>query len=480
VIRGAYREPLSLAVGLATATRDRAASSAAGTTGTSSLAQVDLNVAVASANDLIVDNNYGRMDLGLDVRLVGTAAQPSIVGRATIRDGGTLFLGGRSYLIERGVIDFANPRAIVPELDLLARTRMRGPDEAARASSDISLERPAPETWRRRSHPTPRAIRPTSCRCSPRASWRPGRHQCRRRATITLLSGEALFAARAIGGLDSSNATRRSTPLRATRRLRPSQPGPAFDRVEAHHRRGGHAVAEPATRAASPGSSPLPIRAIELRTLARDDRSRSYEMRHDLSFASRRPPRRAAGRDGSRVAAVWWSATCAIRRGGRGRAALRRRPIRLLPLAGGSCRLRLLSGQAPPGVRSRATRRSVRRGRRRGLDDIQAGPVAHLRSQASMPGTSSRSWRASGATRSSRWLCWPSAGGRAAPLAEDGYLRAEIEPSQLPSDDRDKRVRIAITPAPRVLGAWSCPEPAPVDPDLREAVRLGRRPGWRP
>ena len=127
IVRGAYREPLSLAVELASATRTRAAAPAARP---SILDRLDLNVRLASRDPLIVDNNYGRMDLAVDVRLVGTASAPSIVGRATIAEGGVLYLGGRSYLVDRGVIDFSNPRAIVPDLDLLARARIRGTDES--------------------------------------------------------------------------------------------------------------------------------------------------------------------------------------------------------------------------------------------------------------------------------------------------------------------------------------------------------------
>ena len=45
------------------------------------LSRLRLNVAVVTASDLRIDNNYGRLDIGASIRLVGTAASPSVLGR---------------------------------------------------------------------------------------------------------------------------------------------------------------------------------------------------------------------------------------------------------------------------------------------------------------------------------------------------------------------------------------------------------------
>ena len=73
IVRGAYRDPISLAAIVADAARRRDLADAPPEEDTLAR-RVDLDVAVTSTEDLSVDNNYGRMDLGLDVRLVGTAA----------------------------------------------------------------------------------------------------------------------------------------------------------------------------------------------------------------------------------------------------------------------------------------------------------------------------------------------------------------------------------------------------------------------
>ncbi len=124
--RGAYREPLSLAAGLVGAAQRRQV--AAGRPEATWLDRLSLNVAISSAEDLIVDNNYGRLDLALDVRLVGSAGRPAIVGRAEVREGGVLYLGGRAYQVENGVIDFVDQNEIRPDLNITARTRVSGTD----------------------------------------------------------------------------------------------------------------------------------------------------------------------------------------------------------------------------------------------------------------------------------------------------------------------------------------------------------------
>ena len=125
--RGAYRNPLRLTEELLTAARTR--SLAAGTSAPASLlGAVRLEIAMRTENDILVDNNYARLSLGSDLRIVGTLAAPSIVGRATIREGGILTLAGRAYRIQTGSIDFSNPVEIEPDLNVQARTRVRDYD----------------------------------------------------------------------------------------------------------------------------------------------------------------------------------------------------------------------------------------------------------------------------------------------------------------------------------------------------------------
>lgn len=291
VQRGAYREPLSLAAGLVSTARLRALQAPGGTSPTF-LDRLELEVAVASRQDLVVDNNYGRMEIGLDVRLVGTAARPSVVGRATIREGGVLFLGGRTYQVERGSIDFTNPLAIVPDLDLSARTSISG--------YDVTLEiAGTPETVKAELSSTPALSQSdiASLLVTGRRTDQVGGAgtEIAREQVLGYLSGETLgFAARAVG-LDTLRFERGfgAEDLQSDPSLIAGDVDPAA-RLTIAKQLSRFAELTVSQNLRESGqfawiASFSPGRAVELRTISRDDRSRSYEVRHALSFAGPGP-----------------------------------------------------------------------------------------------------------------------------------------------------------------------------------------------
>ena len=127
VVRSAYREPIAVVGGLLSALRTErlvAAQSAPD----SLAARLALDVRLVTDSDIVVDNNLARAQLGGDLRVIGTAAAPSLAGRAILREGGQLYLGRNVYTIESGTIDFVDPITIVPELDVVATTRAGGED----------------------------------------------------------------------------------------------------------------------------------------------------------------------------------------------------------------------------------------------------------------------------------------------------------------------------------------------------------------
>jgi outer membrane protein assembly complex protein YaeT len=303
--RGAYREPLSLAMSLLGSARQRATETASVAGSPAFANRLDLDVALTSREDLIVDNNYGRMDIGLDLRLVGTAERPAVVGRATIRDGGVLYLGGRAYQVDRGTIDFSNPRAIVPDLDLVARTRIAG--------VDISLAiAGTPETMRGTlsSDPPLGQADIVSLLATGRLADEAGGAGAAVASTqlLAYLSGEALgFAAQAIG-LDTLRLERGAgvDALQNDPSLIAGDTDPTT-RLTVSKRFSTYAEVILSRNLAASGeftwvASFFPRRNIELRMLSLDDRSQHYEVRHDLSFggppavasAGRTPPERVA------------------------------------------------------------------------------------------------------------------------------------------------------------------------------------------
>jgi outer membrane protein assembly complex protein YaeT len=119
IARSSYRENISLpALAAARRTRPPVAVDAEPTF----LDRLRLNLFVSTEEDLGVDNNYGRLEAGAAVRVIGTANEPAINGRVTMREGGQVFLAGRTFRLERGAISFTNPSRIEPELDIELRT----------------------------------------------------------------------------------------------------------------------------------------------------------------------------------------------------------------------------------------------------------------------------------------------------------------------------------------------------------------------
>lgn len=98
------------------------------------LRNTQLNVRIGSLPDLPVQTSMFRnMQLEIDMRLVGTAVSPSLLGNISVTQGDMRFQGTR-YVINRGEIDFTNPFRIEPVLDFELETRIRDVDIALNIS----------------------------------------------------------------------------------------------------------------------------------------------------------------------------------------------------------------------------------------------------------------------------------------------------------------------------------------------------------
>jgi outer membrane protein assembly factor BamA/autotransporter translocation and assembly factor TamB len=128
LLRSSYREPLTVTSGLMSALRGSSAPIAAAP-GASLLDRTRLDVRIVTDDDLLIENNLGRLNLRGDLRAVGTVAKPSLTGRATIAEGGQVFFNGMRYRFEKdGSIDFANPNRVEPDFDLDVTARVQGID----------------------------------------------------------------------------------------------------------------------------------------------------------------------------------------------------------------------------------------------------------------------------------------------------------------------------------------------------------------
>ena len=106
---------------------ERSRQAAAITAANSPLYNVKLDVAVRTAPELQMKTAVARLSGDADLRLRGSAARPSVLGRADILEGDATF-NGIKFRLERGDITFANPVAIEPQVNLQATTHVRNYD----------------------------------------------------------------------------------------------------------------------------------------------------------------------------------------------------------------------------------------------------------------------------------------------------------------------------------------------------------------
>ncbi len=86
--------------------------------------QVGLDLSVEAYQSLRINNNLARVVGSGELSVIGTLAEPVLLGSITI-DEGTLRLEGNDYEITRGTVSFNNPRRTTPFLNFEAETQVR-------------------------------------------------------------------------------------------------------------------------------------------------------------------------------------------------------------------------------------------------------------------------------------------------------------------------------------------------------------------
>jgi outer membrane protein assembly complex protein YaeT len=272
VERSAYTRPISVA-GLIAARRTRVPSAGIDE---SWVRQLRLNLWVTTLQDLAVDNNYGRFEVGGALRVIGTVASPVLAGRITLNEGGEVYLAGRTFHISRGSVSFTNPFRIEPEFDIELRTQVSGSDLFM--SIDGSLDRLRTE------------VRSADPNIDSREAMSMLFGGLQSEDAITLFSAELLGATGRAFGLDTlrvergfdldefrsdpgliANVTDPSTRLTLSKRLRPD----VEVIISQSLRESGGLTAV---------ISYKPRRNIEIRTASRDNFDRSVALRHEITF----------------------------------------------------------------------------------------------------------------------------------------------------------------------------------------------------
>jgi len=88
---------------------------------------IRLDVHVGSSQQLNFQNSYAKLAGDVDLRLRGTVASPSLLGRISVSEGSALLAGTR-YQLQRGEISFTNPVRIQPNIDLNATAHVEDYD----------------------------------------------------------------------------------------------------------------------------------------------------------------------------------------------------------------------------------------------------------------------------------------------------------------------------------------------------------------
>ena len=291
ILRSAFREPLALVGGLLASMRAR--TTAALAESPSPLAGLALDVALITDEDLIVDNNVARAQLGANLRIIGTAAAPALASRIEIRPGSELFVGRNIYQIDSGVIDFLDPTTIDPQVRIQASTRAGGEDIQIEISGSafapsVLLSSPSKSELTQADITALLLTGRTLDQLSAADASFIGTQ------VIGNLSGDILgFAGRAVGldtlrlGSVEDAGTRRDSTAVATE----VDPTSRLTFGKSLGRNVDLTFSQSLRDAAAQTwiVEYLPLRRVEVRVVSDDSDLRSYGFRHDMSFGSAAP-----------------------------------------------------------------------------------------------------------------------------------------------------------------------------------------------
>ena len=103
-----------------------AAQPPAGLSNTGLMANMNLDIQVATAPDVAFETNLAQsIQADASLRVRGTAASPALLGRVNVSHGELVFFGNK-YTISQGSVSFYNPARVEPVLNLDLTTRARG------------------------------------------------------------------------------------------------------------------------------------------------------------------------------------------------------------------------------------------------------------------------------------------------------------------------------------------------------------------
>ena len=88
------------------------------------LKDLHFDIAARTANPFLIDNNISKSEMMADLKLTGNFYNPALGGRIDFLEGGKVFFGKNTFLVEKGTVDFISTNRIVPDINLKARTQV--------------------------------------------------------------------------------------------------------------------------------------------------------------------------------------------------------------------------------------------------------------------------------------------------------------------------------------------------------------------
>src|SRR5262249_18836968 len=86
---------------------------------------LSLDLTIQSTSEFSVSNSMLSVEGSANVRVRGTAADPTVLGRVNLTGGDLIFRGSR-YVVLPSTLNFVNPYGIEPRVNLALETRVQG------------------------------------------------------------------------------------------------------------------------------------------------------------------------------------------------------------------------------------------------------------------------------------------------------------------------------------------------------------------
>ena len=124
ILEGTYYKDVNLSILQAIGEKKREEAPPSTKQSLAFLKNISGDISIKYRNPFLVDNNLARLDISPDLRVSGVLSKPIITGRASI-ERGTITYRNKTFIVKKGIIDFANPYQTEPTVDIQSEVQIR-------------------------------------------------------------------------------------------------------------------------------------------------------------------------------------------------------------------------------------------------------------------------------------------------------------------------------------------------------------------